>query len=289
MHLLRVAYRQVADAVITAQHTNPKRARSIRAVLDALALVNVTRSGSIAQRQLAECAAVSRSSVVVVLAELIEWGIIERAHRYAEGAQDSDAYQPGRLAREALEAIRTTRSVTPPPPPGHRVVRGTAHVPTMKRRHRKEQGHWRLHCAQAAECHATGERYADSSTPAAKKLRSLYVQRRRWEAVPDEEKEARREARRALLRTLSPGERAAWFDWLARRELLAKVAHRVRTGVADEADHQTIAAAPNLLHLGMRDPAWREGGTRTPRPANSSPSPSNGSCRVSRVGRLGVW
>lgn len=252
-------YRQAlhqAAADLIAQH-RPQRQRSIRAVLDALAVAFVTTEGSIDVRTLAERSRVSKGVTIEVKKALEEHQIIAIAEHYAGGADHCHRYILGKRAEQALPKKQTTRWYTPTPATPH--THGLANPAAQRRQHQRERHTWGLRCELQQATQDTGEKWATSQHPAAKTARSIWAQRRRWTALSEEEQAARRQQRRAHLGTLGQAERRAWFDWLQQRDDLCLAAARARRGEATSNDRTRLAAAPATVHLGMRDRGWFAG------------------------------
>lgn len=244
----------------------PQRQKSIRAVIDALAVALVSRDGSIDVRTLAEQACVSKGVTIQVKADLTEHGIIAVAERYGGGADDCHRYVLGSRAEQALPQNETTRWYTPTPR-----SYGHANPQRMRLHHVRERTRWRLRCTLEEATHQTGERWATSQHPAAKAARSLWAQRARWEALPEDVQEQKRKQRRAFLGWLAPDERKRWFDWLNHRDGLAQAAARARTGQDRPADVVALTAAPLTVHLGMRERTWLDGPVATPHDSGQQP------------------
>ncbi|WP_156893760.1 hypothetical protein [Actinokineospora enzanensis] len=243
----------------------PQRQKSIRAVIDALAVVlTSSAAGSIDVRTLAEQACVSKGVTIQVKASLEEHGVIAVSERYAGGADDCHTYTLGTRTDQALSETETTRwyTPTPGPPPSAPRTYGLADPTRMRLRHARERNRWKLRCTLVQATQSTGERWATSQHPAAKAARSLWAQRTRWSTLPPEVQAERRRRRRAYLGTLGKAERQAWFDWLRRRDDLAQAAERARRGPVDAHDRGLLEAAPPTVHLGMRDRNWFGGRPR---------------------------
>lgn len=241
----------------------PQFAHSLAAFLDVLAVQIASRDGSISVRDLAEAAHLDTKTVRRVRDFAAERGVIYRARSYAGGANDSDAWLPGPAATAEIARQRETsptRLETPPAPPG---PRGQADPALLHTRHVRERTHWRLRCELSAITETTGQTFAQSDHPAARTLRSLWHQRRWWASLTTDQQEQRRAGRRALLGGLHRSARSAWFDWLGRRGVIVAAAARLEAGTPMPVDHQVLELAPRLVHLGMRDPLWRVGGTPT--------------------------
>ncbi|MDS0140600.1 MULTISPECIES: hypothetical protein [unclassified Amycolatopsis] len=234
----------------------PQRQKSIRAVIDALAVALVSRDGSIDVRTLAEQACVSKGVTVQVKADLTEHGIIAVAEKYGGGADDCHRYVLGPRADQALPQNETTRWYTPTPR-----TYGHANPERMRLHHVRERTRWKLRCTLEEATRQTGERWSTSQHPAAKTARSLWAQRARWDALPDDVQEQKRKQRRAFLGKLDPGERSRWFDWLNKRDSIAQAAARARTGQDHPADVALLTSAPMTVHLGMRERTWLDGPT----------------------------
>ncbi|MEQ0560761.1 hypothetical protein ABJI51_16870 [Amycolatopsis sp. NEAU-NG30] len=254
----RIAMHEAAADLIA--KFRPQRQKSIRAVIDALAVALVSRDGSIDVRTLAEQACVSKGVTIQVKADLTEHGIIAVAEKYGGGADDCHRYILGPRAEQALPQNETTRWYTPTPR-----SYGHANPQRMRLHHVRERTRWQLRCTLEEATRQTGERWSTSQHPAAKTARSLWAQRTRWEALPDDVQEQKRKQRRAFLGRLAPDERKRWFDWLGRRDTLAQAAARARTGQDIPEDVLALTAAPLTVHLGMRDRTWLHGPAPVPR------------------------
>ncbi|MFK0250234.1 hypothetical protein ACIQUM_36495 [Amycolatopsis azurea] len=232
----------------------PQRQKSIRAVIDALAVAITSRDGSIDVRTLAERACVSKGVTIEVKAQLTEHGVIAIPERYAGGADHCHRYALGTRAEQALPQTQTTRWYTPTP---HSY--GSANPEAMRLHHTRERLRWKLRCTLEEATKHTGERWSTSQHPAAKATRSLWAQRARWDALPPDVQDEKRKQRRAFLGRIAPDERRLWFDWLNHRDDLAQAAQRAQTGQDSDSDRAELEAAPITVHLGMRDRTWLDG------------------------------
>ncbi len=266
--LLADALRAAAAQQAELAGLRPQFAHSVAAAVHALAEPIATRGGSISTREWAERARLDPKTLRRARDFAAERGILYRARAYAEGADDTDAWLPGPATTPFIEQRRETsptRWYTPtaePAPLGH------ANPDRLRRTHAAERRLWSLRCELSAATEGSGQTFASSQHPAAKTLRSLWHQRRWWTSLTPDEQEERRRQRRAMLGALHRSERSAWFDWLARREIVTAAADRAAS-VAEPgaADLDLLERAPRTIHLGMRDPAWRTGGTPAADPA----------------------
>lgn len=260
--LLADALRAAAAEEAELAGLRPQFAHSAAAAAHALAEVIVTRGGSISTREWAERARLDPKTLRKARDLLAERGVIYRARSYAEGANDTDAWLPGPATTPFIEQRRETsptRWYTPtaqPAPLGH------ASPERLRRTHATDRQLWSLRCELSTVTESSGETFAESQHPAAKTLRSLWHQRRWWTSLTPAQQEERRRQRRAVLGALHRSERAAWFDWLGRRSVIAAAADRAAgSDQPSDADVTLLERAPRTIHLGMRDPAWRTGGT----------------------------
>ncbi|MBE1580529.1 hypothetical protein ACFORH_39125 [Amycolatopsis roodepoortensis] len=232
----------------------PQRQKSIRAVIDALAVAITSRDGSIDVRSLAERACVSKGVTIEVKAQLTEHGVIAIPERYAGGADHCHRYALGSRAEQALPQKQTTRWYTPTPR-----SYGSANPEAMRLHHTRERLRWKLRCTLEDATKTTGERWSTSQHPAAKAARSLWAQRARWDALPPDVQDEKRKQRRAFLGRVAPDERRLWFDWLNHRDNLGQAAQRARSGTESASDRAQLETAPITVHLGMRDRSWLDG------------------------------
>ncbi len=257
--LVAAALRAAAEHHLALTGRRPQFAASTVAVLTALATAVVRREGSISVRDLAVHAGRTPKTVRAVLEWAAQRGITYRAANYQGGADDCDAWRPGPETvphKERLAKTSPTRLETPIAAPAPTACRAL-----LRAQHRRDRATWRLRCQVAAECATTGTAYADATTPASRALRSLWHQRRWWANLTPDQQERRRTARRALIGRMHRSERNAWFGWLGRRGVIAAAAERVGRDRAMPVDHHVLATAPLTLHIGLRDPQWRTGGT----------------------------
>jgi hypothetical protein len=261
INIIRAGLRAAAEQQPELQSRRPQFGRSMAAALDALATALVRRDGSIDTRTWAEQARLDRKTLLRVRNAALTCGILYLAGTYAGGTEDCDKYGIGPTAQPFIDTARETSTTryTPAPP-----TYGSANPHRMRQRHTAERRLWSLHLAISAITNFTGETYADCQHPIAKVLRSLHAQRRRWQSLTPNQQEARRQARRVVLRTLSPPKRRAWFDWLAQRELIVAAATRITLGTTRQGDHDMLSHAPLTLHRGLLDPHWRDGTTPAP-------------------------
>lgn len=259
--LVSAGLREAGDQAVALAGRRPQFARSLAALLHAHATAIVQRDGSISVRDLAEAAHLDTKTVRQVREFAAEHGVLCRARGYAGGSADSDAWLPGPAGAALIQRRRETSptrletpTATPPP-------LGQAQPARLRARHLRERTQWRLRCELSAVTDATGQTFAQSNHPAARTLRSLWHQRRWWTSLTPDQQEQRRAARRALLGSLHRSARSAWFDWLGRRGVIVAAAARIQAGTPMPVDHQVLELAPRLVHLGMRDPLWRVGGS----------------------------
>ncbi|WP_189062221.1 hypothetical protein [Longimycelium tulufanense] len=255
----------VAEERLTAAGVRPQRRHSAAALLHALVPALVQRDGSISVRDLALAARLDPKTVRAARDTLVEAEVITLPHRYQGGTDDCDRYALGPASQESVAAARTTAETSPtscstPPPPGGASPR------RLTREAQEARQLWRLRLTLSAATEATGETYAESQHPAAKTLRSLHYQRQWWRSRTPQQQKQRRAIRRRVLDKLSTVDLSAWLEWLARRELIANAADRIRAGTATTVDHETATNAPRTIHRGMRDPLWRTGGTPSGEP-----------------------
>jgi hypothetical protein len=260
INIIRAGLRAAAEQQPELQDRRPQFRRSMAAALDALAAALVRRDGSIDTRTWAEQARLDRKTLLRVRKAAIAYGILYLADTYAGGTTDCDKYGIGPTGQRFIDTTRETSPTRYTPLPR---TYGTANAPRMHRRHCAERRTWSLRLALSTITDATKETYADCQHPIAKTLRSLHVQRQRWQSLTPDQQEARRQARRAVLRALSPSQRRDWFDWLAQRELIVAAATRTSLGTARQGDHDMLSHAPNTLHRGLLDPHWRDDTTPT--------------------------
>lgn len=239
----------------------PQFAHSVAAAVHALAEAVATRGGSISTRSWSEAARLDPKTLRRARDFAAERGIIYRARSYAGGADDTDAWLPGPATTPFIEERRETsptRWYTPSPQP---TPHGQANPHRLRTTHTTERRRWSLRCELSAVTEGSGETFAQSRHPAARTLRSLWHQRHWWTSLTPDQQEERRRQRRALLGRLHRSERSAWFGWLAKRELIAGAAERVAGIHPHVTDRELLERAPRTIHLGMRDPAWRTGGS----------------------------
>lgn len=266
--LLADALRAAATQQAELAGLRPQFAHSVAAAVHALAEAIATRGGSISTRAWAERARLDPKTLRRARDFAAERGVLYRARAYAKGAEDTDAWLPGPATTPFIEQRRETsptRWYTPtadPAPLGH------ASPERLRRTHATERRRWSLRCELSAATEGSGQTFATSQHPAARTLRSLWHQRRWWTSLTPDQQEERRRQRRAVLGALHRSERSAWFDWLARREIITAAADRAAS-VAEPsaADLTLLERVPRTIHLGMRDPAWRTGGTPAADPA----------------------
>lgn len=248
--------RSAALAAAADRHLRPQRLRSIAILLHAIAPAIVLRDGSISSRSLAESACLDPKTVRAAMKVVLDLGVLTVARRYTGGTQDCHAYGVGVAAQAHIEEATNKTSPTScstPPPSGH------CNPTLLRRRHTRDRHHWHLRCT-ALSALPPGETLATSTSPAARLLRSLWFQRTWWTSLPPAEQAARRNGRRQALLKMDATERSAWFDWLAKRELIANAADRVINGTGSAEDSQLLANAPSTIHRGMRDPLWKTTG-----------------------------
>jgi hypothetical protein len=253
------ALRQVAAEQVALAGRRPQFAHSLAAALDVLAEAIVRRDGSISLRAWSLAAHLDKHTLERARDFAAERGIIYRAHSYGASAQDCDAWRAGPAAAALIEHHRETSPTRWDTPPAH--PRGHADPTLLRPRYRREQQLWRLRCALARHAEQVGDTFADSQHPAATTLRSLWHQRRWWTSLTPTEQDQRRAMRRAMLGRMHRTERSAWFDWLDRRASIVAVAERIVASAAAAGDEQLLDSAPRTVHLGLRDPLWRVGGT----------------------------
>lgn len=261
-----------AEDLLAARGVDARRRRSASTLLHTLAPVLVgDRAGSISHRALAERARLDPKTVRAALAVVVDAGVLTIARTYAGGNADCHQYGIGPAARSYVSAARTSSSPTscstPSPHPA-----GRANPSRLRQTHQDDRRTWRLRCELSTSTEATGENYRTSQHPAAKTLRSIRYQRQWWQSLPDAEQEARRAARRQVLRTLDTADVWTWLDWLVQRENIRMAADATAGGTGGTEEHRTLATAPVTVHRGLRDPNWRTGGTAsTPSPTQPLP------------------
>ncbi len=259
---VRTGLRHAANAQLTADGRYPQFARSVAAVIDALAEHVVCRDGSISERSWSEAASVDRKTLRAAREFLREHGILHCARSYQGGTKDSAAWLPGDTATPHIRQARKTSSTRWYTPLAR--MKGSASSELLRRRHCRERQVFLLKQKLSVRTDTTGEFYKDSQDPAAKMLRSLWHQRRWWVSLTPDQQRQRCTQRRDLLGRLHRTERAAWLDWIDRRAALRSRADRVDADGPLAGDYEALATAPRIVHLGMRDPGWRVGGSSVP-------------------------
>ncbi|NKQ59211.1 hypothetical protein HFP15_40870 [Amycolatopsis sp. K13G38] len=266
--LLADALREAAQKQADLAGLRPQFAHSVAAAVHALAEAIAVRGGSISTRTWAERARLDPKTLRRARDFAAEHGVLYRARAYAEGTDDTDAWLPGPATTPFIEQRRETSPTRWYTPTADPAPLGQASPERLRHAHATERRLWSLRCELSAAAGASGQTFATSQHPAAKTLRSLWHQRRWWTSLTPDQQEQRRRQRRAMLGALHRSERSAWFDWLARREVVTAAADRA-AAVAEPgaADVALLERAPRTIHLGMRDPAWRTGGTPAADPA----------------------
>ena len=254
--LLSTALRQAAARAVAEAGRRPQFARSLDAVLDVLATHLVHRAGSLSVRTWAEHAQTDTKTVRRTRDFAAEHGIIHRAHAYAGGATDTDAWQPGPAAAQLIDQHRRetspTRWYTTPAPP-----LGLATPANQRARHTRERRQWHLRCELAEHAQRTGERFAQSQHPAARVLRSLWFQRTWWNRLtPDQQKHRIRQCQNRL-GAMHRTERRAWLTWLNHRSALSTAADRLIHHAEQPGDLNLLVNAPATVHIGQRAACWR--------------------------------
>lgn len=256
--LVQNGLRSAAEAALAESSRRPQFRRSVRAALDALAPVLVTRDGSISERALCESACLARETLRRVLAWCVERDILERSRSYSGGAEHSAAWSstPRVQARtDAWRKTETTRGVHPTSR-----TYGLADPHRLARAHSRQRREWALRCSLSAGTKSSEKTYKNSNHPAARALRSLRFQKRWWSSQSNDQQEHRRRQRRTELGQLHTSTRSQWFAWLAHRQEVTTAAARLDAGLPDDLhadpDWTTLGAAPRVLHRGMADPAW---------------------------------
>jgi hypothetical protein len=150
------------------------------------------------------------------------------------------------------DGSRGTRCVAPPNASPARRVTGRADPHRLRAHLARQRRAYSARCAAVAEATAAGIRLAHLHTPAARIARSLYAQRRRWQALSPTEQQQCRQARRQYLRTLDPAERGWWLErWLPHRRQLQQAMRRVVGGHGHRDDPGMLAGAPVVVHRGL--------------------------------------
>lgn len=275
VHRYRVALRigVLEDAARTGVRADAVNSRL--AMVDALAVALVRRDGALSQRTWSVQACLSRATITRHLPAL-QGGLINRVGQYEGGATDSDTWALGPLTQGILArlALSETTSTSGTPLPPSQAHTGRSDPTELAHRYARERALWRARCAAVAAADAAGVRLAACTDRAARNSRSLWHQRRWWTNLAPDQRQERIEHRRRVCAQLSPIERKTWFNWLACRDLYAAASERLTAATgpaagsdAHSVDHDYLAGAPLTLHRGLRDPAWRTGGSRIrPRP-----------------------
>ncbi|MGK8506379.1 hypothetical protein [Nocardia asiatica] len=242
-------------AVATLAAVDPRRRRSVEAVLEPIAAAIVTRNGSISERSISLASRLDRNTVRAAVATATAYGLLVLSHTYAGGSSDCHAYAVGPVAEQQIRAAERTSSPTSCSTPA---PLGNCSLTRLRRAYRQDRDAWRTRCDVLAAL-APGERLATSRHPAAKLLRSRWAQRRWWNALTPAAQEDRRAQRRAQLDALSRGDYHAWLAWLSVRDDTAQAADRVSARVGDDTDLWQVATVAQIhtFHRGMQAAQWR--------------------------------
>ncbi|MFJ9370570.1 hypothetical protein ACIRRA_39950 [Nocardia sp. NPDC101769] len=250
-----------ADLVLAGTRMRRDRLQGIKTMLYHLAPILVTRDGSISIRDLARATRMDDKTVRRARDAAIEAGLLVFAGRYAGGAKSCDTFAVTPIVETEISRVRSEKSPTSRSTPSPTAPRGRCNATKQDRRHSYERKLWRLLNDALAQL-GPGERLATSQTRPAKLLRSMWAQRRWFREMSPQEQQARRSARRKLLRGLDPADLRAWLLWLEQRERIANACDRILASVPDPYDGHLLEHAPMTIYRGMRDPAWRTGGTK---------------------------
>ncbi|MFE3001434.1 hypothetical protein ACFXG4_41425 [Nocardia sp. NPDC059246] len=250
-----------ADRVLAGRRMRRDRLQSIKTVLYHLAPILVTRDGSISIRDLARATRMDDKTVRRARDAAIEAGLLVFARRYGGGAKSCDTFAVTQLVETEIQRARSGNSPTSCSTPSPSAPRGRCDATKQDRRHGYERKVWVLLNDALAQL-GPGERLATSKTRPAKLLRSMWAQRKWFREMSPAKQEARRAARRKLLRGLDPADLRAWLLWLEQRERIANACDRILAGVPDPYDGHLLENVPMTIYRGMHDPAWRLGGTK---------------------------
>ncbi|MFC7428703.1 hypothetical protein [Nocardia tengchongensis] len=249
-----------AGTVLAGLRMRRDRQQGIRTLLYHLAPFLVTREGSVSVRDLARATRMDDKTVRRVRDDAIACGLLVYARRYSGGAKSCDAFAVTAVVETAIERGRSEKSPTSCSTPA---PTGRCHAAKQDKRHGYERKVWVLLNDALAQL-APGERLATSRTRPAKLLRSMWAQRKWFQDQTPEQQEQRRAERRKLLRGLDAADLRAWLLWLEQREKIANACDRILAGTPDPYDGHLLENAPMTIYRGMRDPAWRIGGTQIP-------------------------
>lgn len=248
------ALRAEAAEHIALTGRRPQFARSLDAALDVLAEAIVRRDGSISRRDWELRAQLDKRTLHRVRDFAAERGIIYRAHRYAGGADDCDAWRPGPATAARIERLRETSPTRWDTPLHARagVQARLGYAPAT---------------AASNGCGGCAASWPPMPRRLGKPLRAPSIRRPRRCTVcgtnaaggpASPRQDERRTMRRALLGRMHRTELSAWFDWLGRRADIVAVVERIVADAARAYGEQLLPPAAGSAPAAARAAERRE-------------------------------